>query len=57
MFTAIESGAVACVYAFCCTMVIYKEYKWRELRSGSSGHQDGRDGDDGDRLRRRLRAT
>jgi len=31
MFTAIESGAVACVYAFFCTMVIYKEYKWREL--------------------------
>jgi tripartite ATP-independent transporter DctM subunit len=30
-FTAIESGAVACVYAFFCTMVIYKEYKWREL--------------------------
>src|SRR5438309_5244919 len=31
MFTAIESGAVACAYAFFCTMVIYKEYKWREL--------------------------
>jgi tripartite ATP-independent transporter DctM subunit len=30
-FTAIESGAVACVYALFCTMVIYKEYKWREL--------------------------
>jgi len=31
MFTAIESGAVACVYALFCTMVIYKEYKWRDL--------------------------
>ena len=30
-FTAIESGAIACVYAFFCTMVIYKEYKWSEL--------------------------
>jgi tripartite ATP-independent transporter DctM subunit len=30
-FTAIESGAVACVYALFCTMVIYKEYKWRDL--------------------------
>src|SRR5262249_46795292 len=27
----IESGAVACVYALFCTMVIYKEYKWRDL--------------------------
>src|SRR3954453_1298981 len=31
MFTAIESGAVACAYAFFCTMVIYKEYRWRGL--------------------------
>jgi tripartite ATP-independent transporter DctM subunit len=30
-FTAIESGAVACVYALFCTMVIYKEYRWRDL--------------------------
>jgi len=30
-FTAIESGAVACVYAFFCTMLIYREYKWRDL--------------------------
>ncbi len=30
-FTAVESGAVACVYALFCTMVIYKEYKWRDL--------------------------
>jgi tripartite ATP-independent transporter DctM subunit len=30
-FTAIESGAVACVYAFFCTMVIYREYRWRDL--------------------------
>ena len=26
-----EPAAVACVYALFCTMVIYKEYKWREL--------------------------
>jgi tripartite ATP-independent transporter DctM subunit len=31
VFTAIESGAVACVYALFCTMVIYREYKWRDL--------------------------
>ena len=30
-FTAIESGAVACVYALFCTMVIYRDYKWRDL--------------------------
>jgi tripartite ATP-independent transporter DctM subunit len=30
-FTAIESGAIACVYALFCTMVIYKEYKWRDM--------------------------
>jgi len=31
VFTAIESGAVACVYALFCTVVIYREYKWRDL--------------------------
>jgi tripartite ATP-independent transporter DctM subunit len=31
VFTAIESGSIACVYALFCTMVIYKEYKWRDL--------------------------
>src|SRR5499426_1061354 len=30
-FTAIESGAVACVYALFCTLFIYKEYKLRDL--------------------------
>ena len=30
-FTAIESGAVACLYAFFCTMFIYRDYKWRDL--------------------------
>jgi tripartite ATP-independent transporter DctM subunit len=30
-FTAVESGAVACVYALFCTMVIYKEYRWRDM--------------------------
>jgi tripartite ATP-independent transporter DctM subunit len=31
VFTAIESGAVACVYALFCTVVIYRDYKWRDL--------------------------
>ena len=30
-FTAIESGAVACVYALFCTIFIYKEYRLRDL--------------------------
>ena len=31
VFTAIESGAVACVYALFCTIFVYKEYKLRDL--------------------------
>src|SRR5579883_558481 len=31
VFTAIEAGAVACVYAFFVTMFIYRDYKWRDL--------------------------
>jgi tripartite ATP-independent transporter DctM subunit len=31
IFTATESAAVACVYAFIVTMFIYRDYKWREL--------------------------
>lgn len=31
VFTATESAAVACVYAFVVTMFIYRDYKWREL--------------------------
>ncbi|MBV8650726.1 MAG: TRAP transporter large permease [Alphaproteobacteria bacterium] len=31
VFTAIEAGAVACVSAFCVTMFVYRDYKWREL--------------------------
>lgn len=31
VFTAIEAGAVACVYAFLVTMFVYRDYKWREL--------------------------
>jgi tripartite ATP-independent transporter DctM subunit len=31
IFTATESAAVACVYAFIVTMFIYKDYKWRDL--------------------------
>jgi tripartite ATP-independent transporter DctM subunit len=31
IFTATESAAVACVYAFVVTMFIYRDYKWRDL--------------------------
>jgi len=31
VFTAIEAGAVACVWAFCVTMFIYRDYKWKDL--------------------------
>jgi tripartite ATP-independent transporter DctM subunit len=31
IFTATESGSIACVYAFLVSMFIYKEAKWREL--------------------------
>jgi len=31
VFTATESAAVACVYAFLVTMLIYRDYKWRDL--------------------------
>ncbi|MBS0535853.1 MAG: TRAP transporter large permease [Proteobacteria bacterium] len=31
IFTAIEAGAVACVWAFCVTMFIYRDYKWKDL--------------------------
>jgi len=31
VFTAIEAGAVACVYAFLVTMFVYRDYRWREL--------------------------
>ncbi len=31
VFTATESAAVACVYAFLVTVFIYRDYKWREL--------------------------
>jgi len=31
VFTAIEAGAVACVYAFCVTMFVYRDYRWRDL--------------------------
>ena len=33
VFTAIEAGAVACVWAFFVTMVIYRDYSWRDLPS------------------------
>jgi tripartite ATP-independent transporter DctM subunit len=31
VFTPIEAGAVACVWAFFVTMFIYRDYKWRDL--------------------------
>jgi tripartite ATP-independent transporter DctM subunit len=31
IFTAIEAGAVACVWAFFVTMFIYRDFKWRNL--------------------------
>src|SRR6516164_9309835 len=31
VFTAIEAGAVACLWAFVVTMFIYRDYRWREL--------------------------
>jgi tripartite ATP-independent transporter DctM subunit len=31
IFTAIEAGAVACLYAFVVTMFIYRDYRWRDL--------------------------
>jgi len=31
IFTAIEAGAVACIWAFFVTMFVYRDYKWRDL--------------------------
>ena len=31
VFTPTESAAVACVYAFLVTFLVYRDYKWREL--------------------------
>jgi tripartite ATP-independent transporter DctM subunit len=31
VFTAIEAGAVACLWSFFVTMFIYRDYRWREL--------------------------
>lgn len=31
IFTATESAAVACVYAFLVTMFVYRDYEWRDL--------------------------
>jgi tripartite ATP-independent transporter DctM subunit len=31
VFTPTESAAVACIYAFLVTFLIYRDYKWREL--------------------------
>lgn len=31
IFTATESAAIACVYAFVITMFVYRDYKWRQL--------------------------
>jgi tripartite ATP-independent transporter DctM subunit len=31
IFTATEAGAIACVWAFCVTMFVYRDYRWRDL--------------------------
>jgi tripartite ATP-independent transporter DctM subunit len=31
VFTATEAGAIACVWAFCVTMFVYRDYRWRDL--------------------------
>jgi tripartite ATP-independent transporter DctM subunit len=31
VFTAIEAGAVACLWAFFVTMFVYRDYRWRDL--------------------------
>jgi tripartite ATP-independent transporter DctM subunit len=31
IFTAVEAGAVACIWAFCVTMFIYRDFAWRDL--------------------------
>ncbi len=31
VFTAVEAGAVACIWAFIVTMFIYRDYRWRDL--------------------------
>jgi tripartite ATP-independent transporter DctM subunit len=31
VFTAVEAGAVACVYAFVVTMFVYRDYRWHDL--------------------------
>jgi len=31
VFTAIEAGAVACVWAFFVTMFVYRDYRWKDL--------------------------
>ena len=50
IFTAIEAGAVACIWAFCVTMFIYRDYRWHDLPGAGASHaQDRRHGDDADR--------
>src|SRR3954447_5670868 len=31
VFTAVEAGAVACIWAFGVTMFVYRDYRWRDL--------------------------
>src|ERR1700748_2096166 len=31
VFTAIEAGAVACIWSFFVTMFVYRDYRWRDL--------------------------
>ena len=47
IFTAIEAGAVACLWAFFVTMFIYRDYRWRDLPTlVHRTLQDRRHGDD-----------
>ena len=50
VFTAVEAGAVACIWAFCVTMFVYRDLAWRDLPGSRASHaQDGLDGDDANR--------
>jgi len=55
IFTPTESAAVACVYAFCVTMFIYRDCKVaRPAAADRARDPDGRDGHDHDRILDRL---
>src|SRR6266446_2542736 len=55
VFTAIEAGAVACLWAFFVTMFIYRDYRWGDLPLDPPHDAHGGNGDDPDRVRRQCR--